>query len=298
MSGGGGGETQNMDPWSGQQPYLQDLFSQASGLFGSGIGQNYYPGQTVADFSPYSMQGMDMLMQRGMQGSSQQDAMGQYIGRGMGAYDPRQLQATAGGAYLGSNPYLDSMFNTAASRVNENFNENIMPGMAAQFGSAGRTGSDAQALMMGRAAGENQDAISQLAANIYGPAYESERGRQIEASGMLGDQAFRAGTLAPQFRDMQYGDIEQLMRVGGMTEDQSQRYIDAERQRFDFYQQAPWQALGQYGNIVQGMPSGYGTQTTSGSQGSPWAGAAGGAMTGYQMAGPWGAAAGGLLGFL
>ena len=295
---GGGGETQTNDPWSGQQPYLQDLFSQASGLFDSGIGQNYYPGQTVADFSPQSMYGMDMLTQRGMQGSPQQDAMGGYLNRGMGAYDPRNLQATAGGAYLGSNPYLDSMFNNAASRVNENFNENIMPGMAAQFGSAGRTGSDAQALMMGRAAGENQDAISQLASNIYAPAYESERGRQMEASGMLGDQAFRAGTLAPQFRDMQYGDINQLMNVGGMVEDQSQRYIDAERDRFNFYQQAPWQTLGQYGNIVQGMPSGYGTQTQSGSQGSQLAGAAGGAMAGYQMAGPYGAAAGGLLGFL
>ena len=39
------------DPWSGQQPYLQDIFSQASSIYNSGVGSQYYPGSTVVPFT-------------------------------------------------------------------------------------------------------------------------------------------------------------------------------------------------------------------------------------------------------
>ena len=111
---------------------------------------------------------------------------------------------------------------------------------------------------------------------------------------MLGQQA----GMAPEAQQMQMNQLNQLLRGGAITEDQAQRMIDAEKAKFDFYQQAPMQALGQYGNIVQGMPGGYGTTTAPGQQrGSRLAGALGGAMAGSSFGVP-GMIMGGLGGLL
>lgn len=289
-----------------------------------------------------------------------------------------QLGATAGGDYLGSNPYLDQVMGSASRGVTDAFTDEVLPGIAAQFGAAGRTGSGAQALTTGRAAEGVAEQLRGLAGDIYAPAYESERDRQIQASqglgglgmqagglaqglgqsaadlylgerglgqqamaqggqlglggaqlanqmfgqgqdrmlsagqglgnlgmqgmGSLGDiygqqaqNQFRAASLAPQFQGMQYGDIDQMMRIGGMNEDQAQRLIDADRQRFQFGQQSPYDALNQYSNVIYGLPAGYGTQSSSQPGGSRLSGALGGAAAGSAL-GPWGALGGGILG--
>lgn len=111
----------------------------------------------------------------------------------------------------------------------------------------------------------------------------------------------RAGALAPAAAGMDYQNIDRMLQTGAMTEDQAQRLIDAERQRFEFQQQAPWNALGQYSSAVSGMPGG--VSTMSGPSQSRMAGIGGGAMAGAgagSMFGPWGtgigAIGGGLLG--
>ena len=270
------------------------------------------------------------------------------MGRPGAGIDPTglaQMQATAGGGYLpGSNPYLDQVYGTAAQRMGERFQEETLPALAAQFSGAGRTGSGAQALMLGRAAGEQQDALAKLGADIYAPAYEAERGRQlqaatdlygtgtqadisrrqmlgdlysggleraIQAGGMLGqlgmggmegltdlygtqaDAMKSAAMMAPAYREMEYGDIDRLAGVGGAVQDQTQRLIDAAVQRHTFGQQAPWQALGQYSNLIQGMPAGAGTTTTTesgGGLGSRLMGGLGGAAAGAGLAGALGPA--------
>lgn len=321
---GGGGGTQTTEPWSGQSPYLTDVFRQAQNVYRQGP-QQYYPGSGVAPFSPQTQQAFDLTTQRALGGSPQQDALGGYITNtlGQGNVDPNQiaqgagqaassiggaqqllnaagqpmsldassqfagsalspftgalagstgygslgeasqfaggpsagalpasqqfvsgtlgqggpsfgdaasqvaslglgnapdigqlntqfsandlnpaaagqLGATASGAFLGSNPFLDNVFDNAASRVTEQFNEEVMPGIAAQFGAAGRTGSGAQALTTGRAAGELTDSLSQLASDIYAPAYESERNRQTQAAGQLGQLGLGAGAQSLQ----------------------------------------------------------------------------------------------------
>ncbi len=315
-----------------------------------------------------------------------------------------QLAATAGGAYMpGANPYLDALYQTGAERIGETFREQTMPELAGMFGTAGRTGSGAQALMAGRAAGDVAGELAGLYGDIYAPAYEAERGRQLEAAGMLGEmaqrggiaglgtaadvygrelgqqlgaaqlggdlysrlnaaemarrgaaadlygtmsqqdiarrslagdiygagmgrtadvgarlgtlglgglesmrglygdvgtQAYRGAALAPTLQQMQYADIDRMLRGGAQREEQAQRLIDAARARWEFEQMAPYQALGRYADIVQGMPSGYGTTTERGGGGSPMARAMGGAMAGGAIGGPWGAAAGGLGGLL
>jgi hypothetical protein len=379
--------TQETTPWEGQTPYLEDLFSQAQGLFQGGP-QEYYPGQTVAPFAPQTMQGMDMMTQRALAGSPQQDQFGNYLSQTMGQqnYNPAemfgygsqaaggtgmgqrmmanagadplsggvpnvgggqgeaqslqgslpgisagQLGGTAQGNYLGSNPYLDQMFQQASGRAGEAFNEQTMPALAAQFGGAGRTGSGIHQEMGQNATRQFGRDLQGMAADIYAPAYESERDRQIQAAqgggqydlgsrglqaqagaglgslgmqglghmgdlyGNIGQEQFRAGTLMPSYNDMQYGDMQRLMGVGGMMEDQTQRLMGANQDRWNFGQGADWQNLQNYGNTIYGLPGSYGTQTQTTPGGSRLGGMIGGAMSGASM-GPWGMLGGGILG--
>lgn len=62
MGGGGGGTTtvQQADPWVGLQPYLNDLYGRSQGL--SYNPQQYYPGQTYANWNPYQIDAMAGLL--------------------------------------------------------------------------------------------------------------------------------------------------------------------------------------------------------------------------------------------
>ncbi len=448
MGGGSDTSTQSSSPWSGQQPFLTDVMRQAQGMFGSGVGQQYYPGQTVAPFSPQSQQAFDMITQRALSGSPQERAFGGYLGNALNQQniDPRaimggaqnaaagvrpgmnmmeaagmqgmnagpnrmvggaanalghmtgygglgeaqqyaggpgsaglppsansaanQFATTAGGGYLGSNPYLDQMFKTASGRAGEAFNEQTLPGIASMFGSGGRTGGGIQQEVVGNAARQFGRDLQGMASDIYAPAYESERDRMLQGAqgganmytaerglgnqlylgerglgqqaasqlgqlglgqggldmqglglglqagqgmgqlglggvgamndlyGNVGTNQFRAGSLMPSYSGLQYGNMNQLLGVGGMMENQAQQLMNANQARFNFGQQSPWQMLGQYANIVHGMPSGYGTTSTTQPGGSPLAGAIGGGLAGFGAAGPWGAGIGALGGFL
>jgi hypothetical protein len=85
------------------------------------------------------------------------------------------------------------------------------------------------------------------------------------------------------------------MGVGGMIEDQAQRYMGANQDRWNFGQAAPWQNMNNYANAIYGLPGGYGTQSSTQPGGSRAAGIMGGAMAGSAL-GPWGALGGGILG--
>lgn len=408
----------NVNPWS-----IFDPAQQAAGGLGAAqqmLGQAGQPGSYgqaagMAGVGGQPFTGAGGLAQAmGFSGSPQPGAMpaatnfllnqlaggpqglGQALNRAGGTIDPAatgQLRDTAGGAFLGSNPYLDDMYQDAAKGVSETFNEQIMPGLNAQFGSAGRTGSGTQALMSGRAAGDAADALAGLSADIYAPAYEAERGRQQQAAGQLGQlglgtgqlgsdflrgqqqgaglagdlfsrgeqadlgrrglagemflgagqqdigrrgmaadiytggldrqlaagqglgqlglgglgamsdlqgnlaqQQYQAGTLTPAFQGMQQQNMQNLLNAGAMTEDQQQRMMDDAMQRWNFSQQAPWQNLSQYANMINQLPGGYGTTSESGG-GSRLQGALGGAAAGSAL-GPWGTAGGALLGGL
>lgn len=77
------------------------------------------------------------------------------------------MNATLRGDYLGSNPALDGMFNTAANSVANKVNS--------AFSSAGRYGSGAQTSTL-------TEGLGNLANNIYGQNYQQERQRQFAGS--------------------------------------------------------------------------------------------------------------------
>ena len=316
MGGGGGGDTtQRTEPWSGQQPFLRDLFGEARGLYQTGVGQQFFPGQTVAPFSPQTQMGLDLMTGRALQGSPVEQAMQNWVGGTLGApqiglggayggaqqylgqigagqqalmgaaqpmgyggaagmaglgpgdpygnllagiaggapdltgaaqfaggatapwaqtlqgmtgfgglgeaqqfagtpaagalpaatqtaqqlmqqgIDPQAaatLGQTAGGGFLGANPYLQQVAQDITGQATEAFTEEMAPAIAAQFGAAQRTRREGAPLMQGagiqgellRGAAEDvsRGIAGQLAGDVYMPAYEAERQRQQQAA--------------------------------------------------------------------------------------------------------------------
>lgn len=318
--------TQKSEPWAASQPYLKDIFGQAQGMYNQG--QQYFPGSTVVPFSPNTQAGMAGLKDQFSQTPMGLDTATNTMDRvsqgttGNPLYNQMMQasgqQVTAGNQQLNdfannnqSNPYLDQIFNKAAGQVRDNTN--------AMFSKAGRYGSTANQNAL-------SDSLGNMAANMYGQAYESDAGRRFAAAqelgnrqsgdyarqmgglsslmgyGQQGDQmAMQAAMLYPQLSNYAQSGNRGLMELGGMQEQQAGAELQDAMNRWNFGQTGGWDLLNRYNSIVQPMASlgGSSTQTQPGQSalGAGLQGGAGGALAGSAF-GPWGAAIGGGLGAL
>lgn len=245
MSGGGGGGSTNTiqkaDPWKKVQPYLEELFPVARQWF-EGPNPQYYPESTVAGQAPETLASQYLATQRALAGSPLQ-AGAQQLG-----YN------TMAGNFLGSNPYLNSMFQSATDPLVDQFSRAIAPSITSQFALGGRYGSGAHQGAITDAAGKLGQALGTMGAQIYGPAYESERARQQQMVSM-----------APQLAAMDYTDLAQLAQIGGLREQRAQDLLNAEIARWDYQQNLPWNKIQQYNNLLMGG-AGLGSTTSSRTQ--------------------------------
>lgn len=148
MGGGGGGTTtvQKADPWSGQQPYLIDIFKQAQNLYNSGqMAPDYFAGNTVADQSQWTQQANQMQADRALAGdagvNSAQNAMmnitsGNALAGNTGLSTLEQL---AGQNFNAGNAGLDMTLNAGNAALN-NAGLNQMNALAGQDMNAGNAG--------------------------------------------------------------------------------------------------------------------------------------------------------------
>lgn len=153
MPDGGGGSSgsqtvvQNNSPWSGVQKPLTEGYKDLTANYKQGAPE-YYPGQTVAGFSPQQQQSIQGITNLATSGNSTLTA----------AND--QLRKTINGDYLDptTNPYLASVANQA------------------------RQGADSTYSMGGRyGSGAHDAAVSQSVGNIYAQNYAQERQNQLNA---------------------------------------------------------------------------------------------------------------------
>jgi len=246
VPGGGGGNSvqpvgqqttvQKSEPWEGQKPYLNDTFIRAEQLANKPI--EYYPGSTVTPFSNQTESALQATEDRARNGSPIQDA-----GR-------QQMYNTINGDFLNSNPYLDAMYNRAARPVSENFRDAVAPGIQGGAAKAGRYGSGLYQDMQSKAQDNLGRTLGEMGTDIYGRAYESERGRMNDAI-----------MAAPQYAQADYNDIAQLANVGSQREGLANQYLQDAIQRWNFAQNEPASRLGNYASMIQGN---YGrTETTS-----------------------------------
>ena len=177
---------------------------------------SYYGGNTVADFSSEQSMAQNLARMRATGGSPLIKGAQGHVGD------------IIGGKYLtpDSNPWLKSYYEKAA--------ETAMPQIDTAAVNAGRYGGGAWGQMRGRTAGE-------LASGIYGKAYETERDRQMQATGMA----------QPLARE-DYYDIGKLAAVGEEKQGMEQALIDESVKKYEFGQMEPWQRLGMFRNLITG----------------------------------------------
>jgi hypothetical protein len=280
--GGGGGSTttvQQADPWSGVQGYLSGAYGSASGLYNSGqFAPTAYSGNTVAAPSADTTSALNMTRTRAAMGSP-------LVGAAQ-----NEAMSTLSGDYLGAgNPYLANALAGSFRPAAEAFRDATMPAIESRAALSGRYGSGAMRGQQDKAYDALGRTFSEAATNAYSNNYQQERARQQAAMGY-------APTLAAE----DYKDAEKLAAVGEYTDQYNQSKINEDIARYEQNRDAPYTALSRYLNMLQGGSNLGGTtsstQSGGGNKSNPLLGAAGGAATGFQLAGPWGAAAGGLLG--
>jgi hypothetical protein len=242
------GSTQNTF-WRPSRQLARDVMVFARDQFGRPIQQ--YPGSTATPTSPYLTQGAAQLGGLAQQGSPITGSAEQ-----LGA-------STLRGDYLNpqSNPWLERTFQAGARGVTNEYQNAVLPGLETRFARGG-VGNSSYNAALGRSQDALGTSLADLATQVYGGAYESERGRQTQALAM-----------APMLQQLKYADVDQMLRAGGIQQAEGQRLLDADVQKWRFQQMEPWQraglAAGLYGQspVVSGSTfQQSGTQSQDGKQ--------------------------------
>jgi hypothetical protein len=150
------------------------------------------------------------------------------------------LDSTIRGDYVGGNPYLDQVFATSAQNVTDQFNRNILPSIRAAGVQSGMYDSSRRGIAEGLAAGEAQKNLAQLSANIYAPAYESERSRQMQAAGLQQEAQQDYYNRLLQGANLYQGGYEnerqRQMQAAGLQQEAQQDYYNRLLQGANLYQ--------------------------------------------------------------
>lgn len=281
-----GSTTSQTQPWTEQQPYLEQGFQQAANIYGQGPAA-YYPGQTYSDLSDPTLQGLNAQTSiasspnplganatsyaTNVLGGNSDNPYSDILNSGTSG-----LQQTASGANLTNNPTLDSVYDAAARKVKQDYTDTVVPGISSQFGLGGEAGSTMDELAQGRAAGGLTDSLGSLAANIYGGNYTNERNLQQQAQTGLTNtgaglyntgvnQSLTALGLSPGLRTAQYGDAQQLQNAGSVYQGQADKAVQDDINRYNYTANAPTSALQDYLSMISGN---YGSTSTSRSSSS------------------------------
>lgn len=309
MSGGTDTVTQKSGPPEWMIPYVQKGMDFA----GQVASQPYrpYEGSRVADLNPVQYGTLDATANRALMGNQATNvAQGEVAKTAGGGY---LGQGYAANPYFGSNPYLSQAIDQASGDTIRNYERVVQPQLTALDARSGSFGNSGVNQVTGQAMGDlsrnlsgiasdmrfkdytTQQGLGESAANRMQQAFESERGRQMQAAG-----------LAPAYANLDYTDLSKLGGVGDTLQNQSQRLLDDQYSRFreatDYSQQ-------QLNTLLKGLGINAGSVSSSEQPGvSPAAGALGGAATGGALGstlggaangatwGPYGALAGAALG--
>tara|TARA_R110000796_G_scaffold148579_2_gene265451 strand:- start:1166 stop:2044 length:879 start_codon:yes stop_codon:yes gene_type:complete len=267
FGGGGGGssgtQVQRSEPSAIQAPYLSDLYRQAQTQFQAGP-QQFFPGQTYAAPSDTTLAAEQATRQAAL-------AQGQF---GLGSLVPAFQQQLMSPAQRFSDPMLQQSLQASLRPIEES-SARLLQQARRGATQAGQLGGTRQGILEAEVIRDMTQKQADVASKLYGDVYGD----------VLRTQAATLG-LAPSIMGTFTQPARTLAAVGQAEDVRAQQPITEAMQRFAFEQQAPSQALGQYGNIVAGtiLP---GTVTTQGpgTQGPGFAaGALGGAGIGSLLA--------------
>ena len=176
-SGGGQTTAQSVQPYSAAEPALGQILSEATNLYGQGVGAAGYVPPT----------------QQTLTGLAQQETMANAANQ--------QLAATLGGQYL--NPFLSPLIQKTA--------QDISTGVQSQFSGAGRT--PTSPLAQQTALGQVAQAALPLAFQEYG----TERGRQLGLATQLPTLLQTGQQLEAIQRQQQLAPSQALQQYAGIV---------------------------------------------------------------------------------
>jgi len=176
-SGGGQTTSQSVQPYSAAEPALGQILSEATNLYGQGVGAAGYVPPT----------------QQTLTGLAQQETMA-------GAAN-QQLAATLGGQYL--NPFLSPLIQKTAA--------DISTGVQSQFSGAGRTPTSPMAQQQALAQ------VAQAALPLAFQEYGQERGRQLGLATQLPTLLQTGQQLEAIQRQQQLAPSQALQQYAGLV---------------------------------------------------------------------------------
>ena len=344
-SGGGGTQTVRTELDPAVRPYVTYGLDEAQRLYQGGPTQ-FFPGQTYVGPSEMTQQGMQSAQQRALSGSPLVQGAQQTVGAMQTAMNPAlgafgdiygragtnpamgMTAQTAGGAFLGGNPFFQGAFQPAARAAQDQFQQGIQS-VTSGASQAGRYGSGAMGQLQDRASNQFAQSLSDTAGRLAFQNYGQERGMQeaaiqnlgslsnqalqtqLQAAGGVGQTAasdmqrqLQAAAMSPDMASQDYADIQRLIDLGQMQEGYQEMALGDAMQRFNFEQAAPYSALQSYLSAAYGAPMGM--QTSQPIYRNPVGSAVSGGLAGYGLSGmaginpalgaAGGALAGGLLG--
>jgi hypothetical protein len=171
-----------------------------------------------------------------------------------------QIGQTAAGGFLNANPFQQQMMEAATRPLQQQFSNQILPGIASLYSKSGRLGSGSMESALGQATEAYTRGLGDVTGSLAGQQFQAERGLQQQAQ--LGQAALAAQ--APQMYAQQFLPSQTLMDVGAQREAIASQPLQEQMERFSYSQQLPYQQLAGFLSSVYGSPmAGYGTQTST-----------------------------------
>jgi hypothetical protein len=222
--------TQVVQPWAKAQPYYEDLYGAAQSAFNS-TDRAPYTGQLYAGPNATQLSALDMF-----KGAAGQATAGVDAARNMAVN-------TANGMYMdpATNPWLAKTVTAANQGIENQLMRQILPAIQDQSIQQGAYGGSGNGLATGLAVSDFTRQATNTANQVYGANYAAERQNQLNSPALL-EQVARLSTLPAQLMDM----------AGSQEQGWAQAALDAELQRYNINQAAPWAGLGEFAQILNG----------------------------------------------
>ena len=235
----GGGSTTTTGPSKQQARVLRRQLELSRKMEGLGP-MEFYEGDTLAEEDLYSRRGLSEQMRAGIGAGDISDTATARFQDAM-AYDPTQDPRTE--------EYLDAM----TSPLSEQFTEEVLPTLGSRAVSQGAFGGDRAAIEEEKAVRTFGRAMGDTRAKGLMDIIDSNRRQQASMMGFV-----------PSLQEAGLEESQILRDVGAGYEARSQAEIDADRERFEFGEQAPRDALRDTSGMLGGLNFGSITKTKGG----------------------------------
>ena len=221
-----------------QMPFLQQSFDESKRLYEQ-PGPSYFPGSTVAGFTPAEREGQTSLMNwaRGFQDQlgPAQDAMNWAL------TDARNV---------GENPYAAAAVEGAARPIWQGLTEQALPAIRAGAGASGTMGSSRQALAEAQAIERTSRAVGDMSSNMYSDMYGQGMNTMLGALGM-----------APNMAGLGAVPGTTMAGVGAQEREMEQARLNEGVARHQHGQNLPYVKLAEFANMIRGPFGGEGEST-------------------------------------